>query len=173
MPTTTAIAAAHGRRSRRVAGRFEVVRGTRRRRSSWTTRTRPEALRRLLDDVRAMTPEGRVITVFGCGGDRDRAKRPEMGLVASTLLRPDVSSRRTIPAPRSPESIIDADHVRRGERRATSCATSTGAAPSRRALDEAAPGDVVVVAGKGHETTQTIGDLVRATSTTAPSPASS
>jgi len=118
----------------------------------------PEGLRRLLEDVRAMMPEGRIITVFGCGGDRDRAKRPEMGLVASTYSDATIVTSDN-PRSESPESIIDAvmsgvlsgsNVVRDADRRSA----------ISRALEEAAPGDVVVVAGKGHETTQTIGDLV-------------
>jgi UDP-N-acetylmuramoyl-L-alanyl-D-glutamate--2,6-diaminopimelate ligase len=103
-------------------------------------------------------PEGRIITVFGCGGDRDRAKRPEMGLVASTYSDATIVTSDN-PRSESPESIIDAvmsgvlsgsNVVRDADRRSA----------ISRALEEAAPGDVVVVAGKGHETTQTIGDLV-------------
>ena len=118
----------------------------------------PEGLRRLLEDVRAMMPEGRIITVFGCGGDRDRAKRPELGLVASTYSDATIVTSDN-PRSESPESIIDAvmsgvlsgsNVVRDADRRSA----------ISRALEEAAPGDVVVVAGKGHETTQTIGDLV-------------
>jgi UDP-N-acetylmuramoyl-L-alanyl-D-glutamate--2,6-diaminopimelate ligase len=117
----------------------------------------PEGLRRLLEDVRAMMPEGRIITVFGCGGERDRAKRPEMGLVASTYSDVTIVTSDN-PRSESPESIIDAimsgvasgaNVVRDADRRSA----------ISRALDETAPGDVVVVAGKGHETTQTIGDL--------------
>ena len=140
-----------------VAGRFEVIRGRDVTVIVDYAHT-PDGLRRLLEDVRAMTHEGRVITVFGCGGDRDRAKRPEMGRVASTLS--DVTF-VTSDNPRSeaPESIIDAVMsgvvsgalvVRDVDRRRAIA----------RALEEAAAGDVVVVAGKGHETTQTFGDLV-------------
>ena len=67
----------------------------------------PEGLRRLLEDVRVMVPGGRVITVFGCGGDRDRAKRPEMGLVASTYSDLTIVTSDN-PRSESPESIIDA-----------------------------------------------------------------
>jgi UDP-N-acetylmuramoyl-L-alanyl-D-glutamate--2,6-diaminopimelate ligase len=152
----TAIAAAMGEVTA-IPGRFDVVRG-----ADVTVVVdyahTPEGLRRLLEDVRAMMPEGRVITVFGCGGDRDRAKRPEMGLVASTYSDVTIVTSDN-PRSESPEAIIDAvmsgvvsgaNVVRDVDRRNA----------ISRALDEAAPGDVVVVAGKGHETTQTIGDLV-------------
>jgi UDP-N-acetylmuramoyl-L-alanyl-D-glutamate--2,6-diaminopimelate ligase len=100
---------------------------------------------------------GRVIAVFGCGGDRDRAKRPAMGAVASTLADLVVL---TTDNPRSeePDAIV----------REISAGISNGS-PYRVELDrrraiayalrEARPGDVVVVAGKGHETTQEFGDL--------------
>ena len=140
-----------------ISGRFDVVRG-----SDVTVIVdyahTPEGLRRLLEDVRVMMPEGRVITVFGCGGDRDRAKRPEMVLVASTYSDMTVVTSDN-PRSESPESIIDAimsgvvsgaNVVRDVDRRSAIA----------RALEAAAPGDVVVVAGKGHETTQTIGALV-------------
>jgi UDP-N-acetylmuramoyl-L-alanyl-D-glutamate--2,6-diaminopimelate ligase len=140
-----------------VSGRFDVVRG-----SDVTVIVdyahTPEGLRRLLEDVRVMVPGGRVITVFGCGGDRDRAKRPEMGLVASTYSDLTIVTSDN-PRSESPESIIDAvmsgvvsgaNVVRDADRRSAIA----------RALEAASSGDVVVVAGKGHETTQTIGELV-------------
>jgi UDP-N-acetylmuramoyl-L-alanyl-D-glutamate--2,6-diaminopimelate ligase len=139
-----------------ISGRFDVVRGTDATVIVDYAHT-PEGLRRLLEDVRAMMPEGRIITVFGCGGERDRAKRPEMGLVASTYSDVTIVTSDN-PRSESPESIIDAimsgvasgaNVVRDADRRSA----------ISRALDETAPGDVVVVAGKGHETTQTIGDL--------------
>jgi UDP-N-acetylmuramoyl-L-alanyl-D-glutamate--2,6-diaminopimelate ligase len=140
-----------------VSGRFDVVRG-----SDVTVIVdyahTPEGLRRLLEDVRVMVHGGRVITVFGCGGDRDRAKRPEMGLVASTYSDLTIVTSDN-PRSESPESIIDAvmsgvvsgaNVVRDADRRSAIA----------RALEAASSGDVVVVAGKGHETTQTIGELV-------------
>jgi len=142
-----------------VPGRFDVVR------DGETTLIvdyahTPEGLRRLLHDVRELTPNGRIITVFGCGGDRDRAKRPEMGLVASTF---------------SDETIVTSDNPRSEDPDAVIDEVMSGIAPGssvrresdrRRAIEDAlvlaSPGDVVVVAGKGHETTQTIGDAVLA-----------
>ncbi len=118
----------------------------------------PEGLQRLLGDVRALQSGGRLITVFGAGGDRDRTKRPEMGRVASTMSDLTIV---TSDNPRSepPDVIIDAvmsgtapdaPVVRESDRRRAIAL----------ALDRAEPGDVVVVAGKGHETSQTVGDLV-------------
>ncbi|HEY5263159.1 MAG TPA: UDP-N-acetylmuramoyl-L-alanyl-D-glutamate--2,6-diaminopimelate ligase [Acidimicrobiales bacterium] len=151
-----AVAAAMGEVSS-ISGRFDVVRGTDVTVIVDYAHT-PEGLRRLLEDVRAMLPEGRIITVFGCGGDRDRSKRPEMGLVASTYSDVTIVTSDN-PRSESPESIIDA--VMSG---VVSGANVTRDVDRRsaieRALDEATPGDVVVVAGKGHETTQTIGDVV-------------
>jgi UDP-N-acetylmuramoyl-L-alanyl-D-glutamate--2,6-diaminopimelate ligase len=151
-----AIAAAMGEVSA-IPGRFDVVRGTDVTVIVDYAHT-PEGLRRLLADVRAMMPEGRIITVFGCGGDRDRAKRPEMGLVASTCSDLTIVTSDN-PRSESPESIIDA--IMSG---VMSAATVIRDADRRSAIDralrESAPGDVVVVAGKGHETTQVIGGLV-------------
>jgi UDP-N-acetylmuramoyl-L-alanyl-D-glutamate--2,6-diaminopimelate ligase len=151
-----AVAAAMGEVTA-ISGRFDVVRGTDVTVIVDYAHT-PEGLRRLLVDVHTMMPSGRVITVFGCGGDRDRAKRPEMGLVASTFSDLTIV---TSDNPRSelPEAIIDA--VMSG---VASGANVLREVDRRRAialaLQEASPGDVVVVAGKGHETTQTFGDVV-------------
>ena len=118
----------------------------------------PDGLRRLLSDVRRLQPEGRLLTVFGAGGDRDRTKRPEMGRVVSALSDITVV---TSDNPRSerPDAIIDevmsgveteAEVLREADRRGA----------ITLALDLARSGDVVVIAGKGHETTQTMGDRV-------------
>ncbi len=118
----------------------------------------PEGLERLLGDVRELTTQGRVLTVFGCGGDRDRDKRPQMGAVATRLSDLTVVTSDN-PRGESPAAIIDevasgfvpgADVQRVVDRR-----EAIGVA-----LEAARPGDVVVIAGKGHETTQTIGDEV-------------
>jgi len=118
----------------------------------------PEGLRRLLEDVRALSNGGRVITVFGCGGDRDRAKRPEMGEVATANSEITIVTSDN-PRSESPDAIIDsiisgtvpgATVFRQSDRRLAIA----------QALSLAVAGDAVVIAGKGHETTQVIGDLV-------------
>ncbi|HEX2274417.1 MAG TPA: UDP-N-acetylmuramoyl-L-alanyl-D-glutamate--2,6-diaminopimelate ligase [Acidimicrobiales bacterium] len=120
----------------------------------------PASLEQVLLAARhaAANDGGRVLLVFGCGGDRDTAKRPAMGEVATRLA--DVAV-LTSDNPRSedPTAIIDA--VRAGVRRPEVLVVE----PERRAaialaLDQARPGDVVVVAGKGHETTQVTGTTV-------------
>ncbi|HEX2041616.1 MAG TPA: UDP-N-acetylmuramoyl-L-alanyl-D-glutamate--2,6-diaminopimelate ligase [Acidimicrobiales bacterium] len=106
----------------------------------------------------AATEGGRVLLVFGCGGDRDTAKRPAMGDVATRLADLAVLTSDN-PRSEDPGAIIEA--VRKGARRPEVLVVE----PDRRAaialaLDNARPGDVVVVAGKGHETTQVTGASV-------------
>ena len=140
-----------------IPGRFNVLSGAETTAVVDYAHT-PEGLRRLLEDVREISPGGRLITVFGCGGDRDRLKRPEMGQVASTYSDVTVVTSDN-PRSESPDAIIDAvlegvlvgRDVRRESDRRQAIAL---------AIALAGPNDVVVIAGKGHETTQTIGDLV-------------
>ena len=113
----------------------------------------PDALMRVLATLRPLTP-GRVFLVFGCGGDRDRTKRPEMGRIAvegADLVVLTSDNPRT----EDPERIMDdteagmggAPHLRMANREAA----------IHRALAEAGQGDTVLLAGKGHETYQVIG----------------
>ncbi len=109
----------------------------------------PDALARALDAVRPFTP-GRLIVVFGCGGDRDAGKRPQMGAIASAKADVAIVTSDN-PRTEDPETILDeieagmtAEHERIEDRRAA----------ISRALDIAAPTDVIVLAGKGHETYQ-------------------
>jgi UDP-N-acetylmuramoyl-L-alanyl-D-glutamate--2,6-diaminopimelate ligase len=143
--------------ARNVRGRFEVVSAAGPTVIVDYAHT-PEGLRRLLSDVRALAPEARIVTVFGCGGDRDRVKRPEMGMVASA--HSDVTF-VTSDNPRSeaPDDIIDAvlSGVVPGS---TVYRVSERRMAIAEALGNAQRTDVVVIAGKGHETTQTIGDVV-------------
>ena len=111
----------------------------------------PDALEKLLITVRDATP-GRVICLFGCGGDRDRSKRPVMGAVASALADIVVLTSDN-PRSEDPEAIL-AD-IRAGMDGSAVCQTE----PDRRkairlALSLARTGDTVVLAGKGHETEQ-------------------
>jgi UDP-N-acetylmuramoyl-L-alanyl-D-glutamate--2,6-diaminopimelate ligase len=116
-----------------------------------------DALKNLLETVKELRPR-RVITVFGCGGDRDRSKRPLMGAVAMRLSDVVVVTSDN-PRTEPPESIIEEIQLgmagpRRGERHVV---VDRREAISK-AVDLAQPGDAVVIAGKGHETYQTIRD---------------
>jgi UDP-N-acetylmuramoyl-L-alanyl-D-glutamate--2,6-diaminopimelate ligase len=116
-----------------------------------------DALKNLLETVRELRP-ARVITVFGCGGDRDRTKRPLMGAVASRLSDVVIV---TSDNPRSepPEAILE--EIQRGMnggRGAERHAIVDRREAIARALEMARPGDAVVIAGKGHETYQVLRD---------------
>lgn len=124
-----------------------------------------DALRHLLETARPLSA-GRIITVFGCGGDRDRTKRPLMGAVAARLSDVVVLTSDN-PRSEDPERIID--EIQRGIAAGGQKGASKGpqvlAIPDRRAaieraIREARAGDLVLVAGKGHERTQTIGGRV-------------
>ncbi|HJB70251.1 MAG TPA: UDP-N-acetylmuramoyl-L-alanyl-D-glutamate--2,6-diaminopimelate ligase [Candidatus Flavonifractor avistercoris] len=118
----------------------------------------PDALENILTTVRDFTA-GRVICLFGCGGDRDRTKRPQMGAIAGSLADVAVVTSDN-PRTEEPEAIIRdilpglegtaAEVVVEPDRRAA----------IRRALSLAKPGDTVVLAGKGHETYQEVGTRV-------------
>jgi UDP-N-acetylmuramoyl-L-alanyl-D-glutamate--2,6-diaminopimelate ligase len=115
----------------------------------------PAALERVLVDARVAAPDGRVIVVFGCGGDRDAGKRPMMGAVATRAADLAVLTSDN-PRHEDPDAIIA--EVRAGMGRGEAVVEPDRRAAIRLALDAARPGDIVVVAGKGHETTQIVGD---------------
>jgi UDP-N-acetylmuramoyl-L-alanyl-D-glutamate--2,6-diaminopimelate ligase len=114
----------------------------------------PDALARVLEAARALTAGGCLVVVFGCGGDRDREKRPLMGRVAGAAA--DVAV-LTSDNPRSEDPVAIADAVLPGLRggAADTVVELDRRGAIREALARARPGDVVVVAGKGHETGQT------------------
>jgi UDP-N-acetylmuramoyl-L-alanyl-D-glutamate--2,6-diaminopimelate ligase len=121
----------------------------------------PDGLEQALRSVRGVTaPGGRVIVVFGCGGDRDREKRPLMGEVAARSADTVVLTSDN-PRSEDPLAIVNAtlagvpDDYRDRVVTEPDRRTAIGAA-----LQIARAGDVVLIAGKGHETTQTIGDRV-------------
>jgi UDP-N-acetylmuramoyl-L-alanyl-D-glutamate--2,6-diaminopimelate ligase len=121
---------------------------------------KPAALEGVLKTVRTIAAArgGRVIAVFGCGGDRDKGKRPEMGRIAA-LLADEVVVTSDNPRSEDPEAILM--DVRAGVEAAGK--TARYVVDRREALAEAfriaQAGDVVLVAGKGHETAQIVGGL--------------
>jgi UDP-N-acetylmuramoyl-L-alanyl-D-glutamate--2,6-diaminopimelate ligase len=119
----------------------------------------PEALARVLESARRVARSGRVIVVFGCGGGRDASKRPDMGAVATRDADAVVLTSDN-PRNENPAAIIaDIERGVPAQRRDVLVAVEEDRrAGIARALSEARSGDVVVVAGKGHEATQTIAD---------------
>jgi UDP-N-acetylmuramoyl-L-alanyl-D-glutamate--2,6-diaminopimelate ligase len=113
----------------------------------------PDALERVLESLKAVV-KGRVIVVFGAGGDRDAGKRPLMGRVAERLADVVVVTSDN-PRTEDPESIID--DIMEGTTRKDLVRITDRRAAIERALEMAEPADVVLLAGKGHETYQVIG----------------
>lgn len=117
-----------------------------------------DALGKVLSTCRDLT-KGRVILVFGCGGDRDRSKRPLMGEAAAKYSNYTIITNDN-PRSEEPLSIVSGIEVgmKREDGRYTIILDRKEAI--RKAIEEAAPGDLVLIAGKGHETTQIIGTQV-------------
>ncbi|MDQ1403017.1 MAG: UDP-N-acetylmuramoyl-L-alanyl-D-glutamate--2,6-diaminopimelate ligase [Actinomycetota bacterium] len=118
----------------------------------------PDGLEQLLGVARVLAGEHRVIALFGCGGDKDRGKRPLMGAVVDRLADVAVVTSDN-PRSEDPETIIKA--ILGGmQGRAELVVEADRRAAIAAAVAAARPGDVVVVAGKGHETGQEIGDTI-------------
>jgi UDP-N-acetylmuramoyl-L-alanyl-D-glutamate--2,6-diaminopimelate ligase len=142
----------------RVPGRFERVGSGRDFAVLVDYAHTPDALASVLTAARSLVDGGKLVVVFGCGGDRDRSKRPLMGEVATRLA--DVA-------------ILTSDNARSEDPETIACDVLEGVPPGRdapaveldrraairRALRGAGAGDVVLIAGKGHETGQTAGGV--------------
>lgn len=116
---------------------------------------KPDALEKVLKSLRAVT-RGRLVCLFGCGGDRDRAKRPIMGRIAGELADLVIVTSDN-PRTEEPQAIID--EIVSGME---GCSTERRVICDREeaicwAIDNALPGDVILLAGKGHEDYQVIG----------------
>lgn len=117
-------------------------------------------LKALREYASQLQPKPNIFTVFGCGGDRDRSKRPKMGLAASELSD-WVCLTSDNPRGEAPQKIIDEIFSGVPTARASRVAIETNRrAAIELALRSARTSDIVLIAGKGHETTQTIGDQV-------------
>lgn len=143
---------------RAVRGRFEQIAS----REGWTAvidyAHTPDALEnclRTIHDILGSDRKGRIITVFGCGGNRDTGKRPAMGRIASSLSDLVVVTSDN-PRNEDPEAII-AQILRGVVAGAEVVVEPDRRAGIRRGLDAARRGDLVLIAGKGHEAYQVIG----------------
>jgi murE/murF fusion protein len=133
----------------------------------------PDALKNVLSALRKVT-RAKIICIFGCGGDRDREKRPQMGEIAATLS--DVSI-ITSDNPRSEAPLVIIEEILEGTRKICSREYPPAGLlntyenkgfvvePDRKkairlGITAARPGDTVLIAGKGHETYQIIGDKI-------------
>jgi UDP-N-acetylmuramoyl-L-alanyl-D-glutamate--2,6-diaminopimelate ligase len=147
-----------------VPGRFQIVSGPKDEVTVVVDYAHTDdALRNLLETARPLA-RGRLVTVFGCGGDRDRTKRPLMGAVAGRLSDLLVI---TSDNPRSEDPARIIEEVQRGitpdTRRGNGQRVLTivdRRAAIAKAIELARPGDLVLVAGKGHEKYQVIGSRV-------------
>ncbi len=114
----------------------------------------PDALSKALDTLRTLkSEEARLVVVFGCGGNRDRSKRPEMGRIASEIAD-EVILTSDNPRDEEPESILD--EIEAGMAGRIYRRISDRAEAIRTAVSILKRGDVLLVAGKGHETYQEI-----------------
>lgn len=136
-----------------VPGRLEPVPGKRSFRVFVDYAHTDDALKNVLKTLRDLSPR-RLITVFGCGGDRDQAKRPLMGLAAEegsdwVIVTSDN------PRSEAPEAIVS--QITSGMRRSGYEVVLDRKAAIARAVEMAGPRDIVLIAGKGHEVTQDTG----------------
>ncbi|MFB3818278.1 MAG: UDP-N-acetylmuramoyl-L-alanyl-D-glutamate--2,6-diaminopimelate ligase [Candidatus Methylomirabilales bacterium] len=147
------------RRLRAVPGRFEKVEAGQPFGVVVDYAHTPDALERVLQVARQYAP-ARVIALFGCGGDRDRTKRPVMGEIAARLADLVIV---TSDNPRSEEPGAIIREIEAGAKKVGGPAEARVTIPDRReaigaALARARTGDLVVIAGKGHETYQVLRD---------------
>ena len=112
-----------------------------------------DALKKVLKSAREIT-SGRLILVFGCGGERDRTKRPLMGEVAA---RESDYAILTSDNPRGEDPMVIIKEIEEGIKEGRHLVIADRRDAIRAAIQDAKKGDTVLIAGKGHETYQTIG----------------
>jgi UDP-N-acetylmuramoyl-L-alanyl-D-glutamate--2,6-diaminopimelate ligase len=116
---------------------------------------KPDALYQVLSALKALKGEGRIFTIFGCGGNRDRAKRPEMARISETLSDLTIVTNDN-PRDEDPEAIL-AEILQGFAQLHSYLVELDRMAAIGRAIALAVPGDLIVIAGKGHETYQIFG----------------
>ena len=115
----------------------------------------PDALENVLETLRAVAPKRELVCLFGCGGDRDRSKRPEMAAIAEKLADKVIVTSDN-PRTEDPEAIIA--EIMSGFKSTKKVVKITSREDAiRAAVQFATPGSTILLAGKGHETYQIIG----------------
>jgi UDP-N-acetylmuramoyl-L-alanyl-D-glutamate--2,6-diaminopimelate ligase len=138
-----------------VSGRFEALRSPEGYTAIVDYAHTPDGLEKAINAVRSFT-KGRVITLFGCGGDRDKTKRPKMGRMA-TELSDIVVVTTDNPRTEQPEEIIKEILIGTVGSKAEVITITDRSEAIEKALKIAKQGDTILLAGKGHETYQVIG----------------
>jgi len=118
---------------------------------------KPDALEKLLHAVRDLAARKKIVVIFGCGGDRDKDKRPKMGGISTALADFTILTSDN-PRSEQPESILD--DIERGVKGDKYRRMTDRREAIARTIDEASDDDVIVIAGKGHETYQVVGDQI-------------
>lgn len=140
-----------------VNGRFEAMHSSEGKTAIVDYAHTPDALKNVLLTIREiLNGQGRIITVFGAGGDRDRSKRPEMGKIVSTYSQLQII---TSDNPRSEEPAAIMKEIKTGisaEYLKNTLMIEDRREAIRTAYQLAQPGDIILIAGKGHETYQEI-----------------
>lgn len=143
---------------RPVSGRFEIVRAANGTTAVVDYAHTPDALENVLRTIEEIrTPQQQLLVVCGCGGDRDRTKRPEMAQIAVQYASTAIFTSDN-PRHESPEAILD-EMVAGLDPGTRYLRIADRAEAIRTAVMLSRPGDVILVAGKGHETYQIIGDV--------------
>ena len=143
---------------RPVSGRFEIVRAANGTTAVVDYAHTPDALENVLRTIEEIrTPQQQLLVVCGCGGDRDRTKRPEMAQIAVKYADTAIFTSDN-PRHESPEAILD-EMVAGLDPGTRYLRIADRAEAIRTAVMLSHPGDVILVAGKGHETYQIIGDV--------------
>lgn len=142
-----------------VAGRLEYFKGSNNVIAAVDYAHTPDALENVLKTLKTLKPKGELICVFGCGGDRDKTKRPEMGAIAGKYAtRIYVTSDN----PRTENPLAIMEDIKNGmnqEARDKAQFIPDRIEAIRNAIFSAKPDSVILVAGKGHEDYQIIGTV--------------
>ncbi|HOJ17027.1 MAG TPA: UDP-N-acetylmuramoyl-L-alanyl-D-glutamate--2,6-diaminopimelate ligase [Ignavibacteriaceae bacterium] len=138
-----------------VPGRFEVVRGINKYAVIDYSHT-PDSLEKAINNLRLLSQGKELITIVGCGGDRDKAKRPVMGKIASELSDKVILTNDN---PRSEDPFAIIDQMKEGINRDNFIIETNRRKAIKTAIMESPDNSVILIAGKGHEDYQIIGNV--------------